>query len=62
MTSDPVAGQEINGVPWKLVYQASLPARPEVVATGNFDPGVPGDEVLIIRETASGESARRSTS
>ncbi len=55
VTSNPVAGQEINGVPWKLVFQASLPARPEVVATGNFDPGVPGDEVLIIRETASGD-------
>jgi hypothetical protein len=56
VTSNPVAGQEINGVPWKQVYQAALPARPEVVATGNFDPNVSGDEVLIIRETASGEA------
>jgi hypothetical protein len=44
-----VPGQEINGIPWKLLYTASLPARPALVFAGNFDPNVPGDEIGIVR-------------
>jgi hypothetical protein len=36
-----------NGVPWKLLYQQSLPGSPTLVAAGNMDAGVPGDEILV---------------
>jgi hypothetical protein len=51
-----VPGQEINGVPWKQLASFALPDRPEVVAAGNFDPNVDGDEILVVRETVAGEA------
>ena len=51
-----VPGQEINGVPWKQLATFPLPDRPEIVAAGNFDPNVDGDEILVIRETVAGEA------
>lgn len=51
-----VPGQEINGVPWKQLASFALPDRPEIVAAGNFDPNVDGDELLVVRETVPGEA------
>ena len=51
-----VPGQEINGVPWKLLATITIPDKPELAVAGNFDPNVDGDEILIVRETAAGES------
>lgn len=51
-----VPGQEINGVPWKQLASFALPDRPEIVAAGNFDPNVDGDEILVVRETVTGEA------
>ncbi|MBW7885209.1 MAG: BACON domain-containing protein [Caldilineaceae bacterium] len=50
-----VPGQEINGIPWKTMYNTPLPTRPELVFAGNFDPNVPGDEIGIVRALAAGE-------
>jgi hypothetical protein len=52
-----VPGQEINGVPWKQLASFPLPDRPEVVAAGDFDPNVQGDEIMVVRETVAGEAA-----
>ena len=51
-----VPGQEINGVPWKQLASFALADRPEIVAAGNFDPNVDGDEILVVRETVTGEA------
>ena len=40
------ANQEANGIPWKQLYITGLPATPRLVATGEFDPAVPGREIL----------------
>ena len=53
---DPVAsgktvpGQEINGIPWVTLVTLDVNSRPTLVAAGNFDPGVPGDEILVGQE------------
>ncbi|HMN27365.1 MAG TPA: VCBS repeat-containing protein, partial [Caldilineaceae bacterium] len=53
---DPVASnppnpeQKINGIPWEILYQTSVPGSPQLVATGNFDPNVPGDEIMYLYE------------
>jgi len=44
-----VPGQSINGIPWKQLFNLSLPSRPALVFAGNFDPNVPGDEIGIVR-------------
>ena len=36
----------VNGIPWKLAAQRLIPGRPAIVKAGNFDPNVPGDEIL----------------
>lgn len=46
-----IPGQEINGIPWKLLYSTPLPSRPELVFAGDFDPNIPGDEIGIVRAT-----------
>jgi hypothetical protein len=51
-----VPGQEINGVPWKQIVRFAVADKPELAVAGNFDTNVDGDEILIVRETASGES------
>lgn len=65
---DPVAsgktvpGQEINGIPWVTLFTLDLPAKPTLVAAGNFDPGVPGDEFLVGQEVSSdgsGDTSKR---
>jgi hypothetical protein len=40
------ANQEFNGIPWKQLYITNLPATPRLVATGEFDPAVPGREII----------------
>ena len=36
----------VNGIPWKLLHQRLIPGRPAIVKAGNFDPNLPGDEIL----------------
>ncbi len=45
-----VPGQKINNIPWKKLFQIDLPSRPEAVAAGNFDTGIPGDEIIFVRD------------
>lgn len=37
---------EINGVPWRLLHERLIPGRPTLVKAGNFDPNIPGDEIV----------------
>ncbi len=49
---DPVAaagsrtGNDINGVPWDILYEETLPGPPTVVGAGDMDAGIAGDEIL----------------
>lgn len=36
-----------NGVPWKKLYEQSLPGSPTLIAAGNMDAGVAGDEIIV---------------
>ncbi len=66
---DPVAsgktvpGQEINGIPWVTLFTMPItPGKPTLVAAGNFDPGVPGDEFMVGQEVESdsgGDTAKK---
>lgn len=65
---DPVAsgktvpGQEINGIPWVELYRLNLISKPTLVAAGNFDPGVPGDEFLVgqeVSQDAGGDTTKK---
>ena len=56
---DPVLRQgtgdgQINGIPWKKLYESALAFRPRAVAAGNFDANVPGDEILVSMEVPKG--------
>jgi len=55
-----VPGQVINNIPWKVMAEIPLKERPETVAAGNFDPNVPGDEILVVRKVVAGESSSTS--
>ncbi|MEM7127487.1 MAG: hypothetical protein AAF702_14240 [Chloroflexota bacterium] len=37
---------EINGVPWKLLYELAIPGKPVVVGAGELDTGLAGDEIV----------------
>lgn len=39
-------GETAEGVPWKKLYERSLGATPGIVAAGDFDINIPGDEIL----------------
>ncbi len=39
------ADQQFNGVPWKQLYSVDLPYVPRLVAVGEFDPNVAGQEI-----------------
>ncbi len=65
---DPVAsgktvpGQEINGIPWVELFRLNLIAKPTLVAAGDFDPGVPGDEFLVgqeVSQDAGGDTSKK---
>ena len=45
-----------NGIPWRKLYETALANKPELVAAANFDPGVPGDEILFIRRLGTGDT------
>jgi hypothetical protein len=52
-----IPGQSINNIPWKEMGRIPLAERPETVVAGNFDTGVPGDEILVVRKVRPGESS-----
>ncbi|MGL4648173.1 MAG: hypothetical protein ACRC1H_02095, partial [Caldilineaceae bacterium] len=49
-----VPNQEINGIPWVQLLDLQVPFRPILVAAGNFDVGVPGDEFFVVTEVPEG--------
>lgn len=48
--------QQFNGVPWKQLYITNLPATPRLVATGEFDPAVPGREIIFTTDAPPDDS------
>lgn len=46
--------KKINGIPWAILFEISLPFKPLLVAAGNFDANVAGDEFLVGVEVPEG--------
>lgn len=42
--------QTINGIPWDTLYRVEVPGSPQLVAAGNFDENIPGDEIIFVYE------------
>lgn len=42
--------QTINGIPWDTLYRVEVPGSPQLVASGNFDENIPGDEIIYVYE------------
>lgn len=38
---------KINGIPWGKLWQVDLGYKPILIAAGNFDAGVPGDQIIV---------------
>ncbi|MBX3009925.1 MAG: VCBS repeat-containing protein [Caldilineaceae bacterium] len=43
-----------NGIPWAKLYEITIPGNPRLLATGKFDPNLPGDHIVYVYEVASG--------
>ncbi len=49
VASGPVnPAQRINGLYWATLYETTLPAAPNLIGTGNFNPSVPGAEIVVV--------------
>jgi hypothetical protein len=40
--------QEINEIPWDTLYRTTVPGTPRLVATGDFDDNIAGDEIIYL--------------
>jgi len=38
---------KIGGIPWAKLFELNLGYKPMLVAAGNFDAGIPGDQILV---------------
>lgn len=38
---------KIGGIPWAKLFELNLGYKPVMVASGNFDAGIPGDQILV---------------
>lgn len=47
-------GQTARGIPWATLYEITIPGPPKLVATGKFDPNLPGDHILYTYDLGSG--------
>ncbi|MFN8494191.1 MAG: VCBS repeat-containing protein [Caldilineaceae bacterium] len=45
----------INGIPWATLYETSLPGKPTLIAAGNLNPNIPGDELVYGYELNANE-------
>jgi hypothetical protein len=48
------ASRVINGIPWDILYQTTLPSEPLLVAAGNFDVTRAGDEAMFFYRVPPG--------
>jgi len=46
--------QTPRGIPWATLYETTIPGTPKLVATGKFDPNLPGDHILYTYDVGSG--------
>lgn len=49
-------GETAEGVPWKKLYERTLGATPGIVAAGDLDANIPGDEILYTFELSDTSS------
>lgn len=54
------AGQQFNGVPWRTLFATYLSATPRLVAVGEFNNGVTGDEIVYTADAPPAGSDPRS--
>lgn len=52
------SGDTINGIPWRLVNSLTFSGAPGLLAAGNLDPSVDGDE-LLLSAFADGDPAQQ---
>ncbi len=45
-----------DGIPWDTLYYKEIPGRPEIVQGGDFDDGIPGDEILYAYQDPASQS------
>ncbi len=56
VASGPIdASKVINGIPWATLYETSLPGKPTLIAAGDLNPNVPGDEIVYGYELNASE-------
>ena len=61
VTSGPIdPGKIINGIPWATLYETTLPGKPTLVAAGNLNPTLPGDEIAYGYELNDADKVRPS--
>lgn len=39
--------QLINGIPWEMLYDVALPGRPSLIAAGDLNAAIAGDEIVV---------------
>lgn len=39
--------KKINGIPWDILYEVRFPGQAQFIYAGDYDAGVPGDEIVI---------------
>ena len=65
VTSEPVGHRrKINGLYWATFYELTLPAAPNLIGTGNFNPDVPATEIVVVYDEphrCSGQETRLQT-
>ena len=47
--------KKINNIPWDTLFQLDVPGTPVLVAAGNFDPNIPGDEICYVYQEDNGK-------
>jgi hypothetical protein len=51
--------QKINEVPWDTLYRTDVPGSPQLVAAGEFDINLPGDEIIYLYELRDEDKENR---
>ncbi|HRW09412.1 MAG TPA: hypothetical protein P5121_30130 [Caldilineaceae bacterium] len=50
-------GKSPNGIPWAKLYETTVPGDPKLVATGKFDPNLPGAHIFYTYDLNGGSQA-----
>ena len=50
------SADEINGIPWATLYEAEFPGIAQDIYAGNYDPNIPGDEIVVLYQDTNDEA------